>query len=338
MRPGSVTGARQANRSHTYTAGRPSTRPLPASSGTPSAGPDRDDRARGERGERGPGDRAVDRPDDRDLPRRREPEVERAQRPAEGARRARSSVGPTSRSTDTAAALELVVAPDPPEAQEHVREHRVPGRDRVVVEVLRARDELLAVASERGRSRRARRRRRARPRAARAGAPRAASAPRRSRRAARAGRGRRSRSRRGSPRRSPCPSRQERETPPVLARERPEQELPHAARGLEPVGALEPARALGERGEREPVPRGEHLVVEDRLRPSARARRAACARSSGSSSPRMIERPCSNGCEQLRRNALLLRPREREPLDAVRVGVLRGGEAAVRAARSSRST
>ena len=42
-------------------------------------------------------------------------------------------------------ALELVVAVDPREAQQHVREHRVAGRRRVVVEVLRAHDERLAV-------------------------------------------------------------------------------------------------------------------------------------------------------------------------------------------------
>ena len=54
---------------------------------------------------------------------------------------------------------------------------------------------------------------------------------------------------------------------PVLARERPEQELPHPSRRVEPVGALEPAGALGERREREPVPGREHLVVEPRLGP-----------------------------------------------------------------------
>ena len=40
----------------------------------------------------------------------------------------------------------------------------------------------------------------------------------------------------------------------------------------------------------------------------------------------MIERPCSNGCEQLLGHALLGRPRERQPLDAVGVRVLRRGE------------
>src|SRR5262249_2549354 len=44
-----------------------------------------------------------------------------------------------------AATLELGVAPDPGEAQEDVREHGVPARRRVIVEVLLARDEPLAV-------------------------------------------------------------------------------------------------------------------------------------------------------------------------------------------------
>ena len=115
---------------------------------------------------------------------------------------ARSSAGRTRRSTETAAALELVVAVDPGEPDQHVREHRVTGRNGVVVELLRPRDEALAVGRARERSRRARRRRRARSRAARAGSPRGASEALRSRRGARAGRARRSRSRRGSRHRS----------------------------------------------------------------------------------------------------------------------------------------
>ena len=41
--------------------------------------------------------------------------------------------------------LELRVAPQAPQPQEDVRKHRVPGRRRVVVEVLLARNELFAV-------------------------------------------------------------------------------------------------------------------------------------------------------------------------------------------------
>ena len=54
------------------------------------------------------------------------------------------------------------------------------------------------------------------------------------------------------------------------------------------------------------------------------------ARVSSSSSPRMIERPCSKGSSSSGGDALLLGPRERQPLDAVRVRVLRRGEAALR--------
>ena len=116
--------------------------------------------------------------------------------------------------------------------------------------------------------------------------------------------------------------------PPVLARQRPEQELRHPSCRVEPVAALEPAGALGERREGEPVPGREHLVVEARLGPQLtlgeqpgpqlRVERAADDRAA------VLER-----LQELRRHAFLLGPREREPLDAVRVGVLRRGEAAV---------
>ena len=169
---GSVDGARHTNRSHTYTAGFPSTRPFPSSSGTAVRRADRDDRVRRERCERRACDRAVDRPDDRDLAGRREPQVERAQHPAERARCAAEHRldEPQHRH---GLALELVVAPDPPEAEQDVREHRVARRDRVVVEALRARDELLAARRGEEEAAVLGDRRTARPRAARAGAPRA---------------------------------------------------------------------------------------------------------------------------------------------------------------------
>ena len=53
----------------------------------------------------------------------------------------------------------------------------------------------------------------------------------------------------------------------VLAGERAEQELAEAARRVDPVGPLEPPAGLGERGEREPVPGRDRLVVAQRLRP-----------------------------------------------------------------------
>ncbi len=52
----------------------------------------------------------------------------------------------------------------------------------------------------------------------------------------------------------------------VVRGERAEQELTEPPRRVEPVGALEPVAGLGERGEREAVPRGERLVVAERLR------------------------------------------------------------------------
>src|SRR5581483_8237770 len=81
---------------------------------------------------------------DRELARRSEVEVERAERPAEGGRRARQKVADEPERAERLP-LELVVAPDPREPEEDEREHRVAGRRRVVVERLLARDELLPV-------------------------------------------------------------------------------------------------------------------------------------------------------------------------------------------------
>ena len=71
-------------------------------------------------------------------------EVERAERPAERGRRPRHEIADEAQDGD-GMPLELVVAVDPRQPQEDVREHRVAGRRRVVVEILRARDERLAV-------------------------------------------------------------------------------------------------------------------------------------------------------------------------------------------------
>ena len=57
----------------------------------------------------------------------------------------RGSRSRTSRSTDDAPRLELVVAPDAREPEQDVGEHRVSARRRVVVDLLLARDEPLAV-------------------------------------------------------------------------------------------------------------------------------------------------------------------------------------------------
>ena len=69
---------------------------------------------------------------------------ERAERPAEAGRRARHQVTREAQHRH-GVALELVVAVDAREPQEDVREHRAARRDRVVVEILRPHDELLAV-------------------------------------------------------------------------------------------------------------------------------------------------------------------------------------------------
>ena len=54
---------------------------------------------------------------------------------------------------------------------------------------------------------------------------------------------------------------------PLAVGERAEQELGELARGVEPVVALEPPPRFRERGEHEPVPGGDRLVVAQRLRP-----------------------------------------------------------------------
>ena len=288
---GSVTGARQAKRSQTYTAGCPSTRPLPSSSGTPSAGPTATTVFGVERGQRGARDGAVDRPRDRDLARGREPEVERAQHPAEGPRR------PAQHRLDEpehrhGLALELVVPPDPCRAGAgRARASSCPrgsGCRRGPSSARRAPRRPRAP----GRTRRAPRPRTARPRAARAVAP-----PQPAQLAGR------DVELEQAVRRvcvvveealaaHPALAPRTRE-PAVVPRERAEQELPRA-RQPQPVGPLEPPARLGQRRQGEAVPRGEHLVVEAGLRP-LRTHWSSRARRSGSSSPRMIERPSSNG-------------------------------------------
>ncbi len=76
---------------------------------------------------------------------RREVLVERDEHPAEGRRHPHERVADEPQDDD-AALLELVVAPDPAEPKQDVREHRVAARRRLVVELLLARHQLLAVA------------------------------------------------------------------------------------------------------------------------------------------------------------------------------------------------
>src|SRR5205823_14310247 len=89
------------------------------------------------------GDLAGGRTEDRDLAWRRQVEVERVQRPGELRRRPAEARAGQPEHADSPP-LQLVVAVDPPEPQQDVGEHRVPRRDRVVDQLLLARDQLLA--------------------------------------------------------------------------------------------------------------------------------------------------------------------------------------------------
>ena len=254
-------------------------------------GAEGDDGVRVVTGERGLRHVVGGRADDRDLARRREVEVESTKGPAERGRRPRHEVADEPQDGD-GVALELVVAVDPREAQQHVREHRVAGRRRVVVEVLRAHDERLAVGGREeeasalvvaeqldGEQREAAR---LLEPAQLAGGDVQLVEPVRDVRVvvevARAGR----------------PAFPVAPPEAALCRQRAEQELRQAAGGCQPVVALEPPGRLRQCGERQAVPRRDRLVVEPGLR-ARPALSSSRARSSGSSSPLMIERPCSNG-------------------------------------------
>ena len=84
------------------------------------------------------------RADHRQLAVRREVLVERDEQPAERGRGARQRVADKPQHGD-ASPFQLVVAPDAREAEEHIGEHGVAARRRMVVELLLACDELLAV-------------------------------------------------------------------------------------------------------------------------------------------------------------------------------------------------
>ena len=86
---------------------------------------------------------------------------------------------------------------------------------------------------------------------------------------------------------------------------------------------------LRERGEREPVPRRDHLVVEGGLRPPLanleQPRPRPLVELAAQDRAAVLER-----LQQLRRRPLLRRPRVREPLHPVGVRVLRRGEPTAR--------
>ena len=118
----------------------------------------------------------------------------------------------------------------------------------------------------------------------------------------------------------------------VVASERAEEELAEPLGRREPVGAVEAARRLGERRQREAVPRGDRLVVAQRLRPLSHGSRA------GAPDPR--PRACRGRWSGRARTAravlveaqlppLVRLPRVRETLDPVGVRVLGGGEPAL---------
>ena len=117
--------------------------------------------------------------------------------------------------------------------------------------------------------------------------------------------------------------------PAVLAAERAEEELAEALGGREPVRAIEAARRLGERGERQAVPRRDRLVVAQRLGPVCPERQQAFpirgAEPAAHDGAAVLE-----GLEQILAEAQLppfvRLPRVREALDPVGVGVLRGRE------------
>src|SRR5579884_3904650 len=103
-----------------------------------------DDGARVEAVEGGPRHRRVHPAQDSELPRRRKVEVEGAERPAERGRGADEQVAHEAERRHRLP-LELVVAPEPGQAQEHEGEHRVARGGGSVVEGLLPRDERLAV-------------------------------------------------------------------------------------------------------------------------------------------------------------------------------------------------
>src|SRR5207237_10113634 len=114
---------------------------------------------------------------------------------------------------------------------------------------------------------------------------------------------------------------------PVGCGERSEEELAESPRRLDPVGALERTAALGERAEGKTVPRRDRLVVAQRLRPLLalveQPRPQLLVDLTAQDEPIVLE-----VMEQLVPDIVAPVPGERQPLDAVGVGVLRRGEPA----------
>ena len=103
----------------------------------------------------------------------------------------------------------------------------------------------------------------------------------------------------------------------AVVRERAEQELAERAGGLQIVGAVEPARRLGQRCEREPVPGRDRLVVAQRLRALLadleQPRALLVAQIAADDRAPVLER-----LQQLLAHAFFGRPRERQALPRLR--------------------
>src|SRR6266540_5540680 len=117
------------------------------------------------------------------------------------------------------------------------------------------------------------------------------------------------------------------EKPPFRGRERAEEELRESTSSFEIVGSIAASARLRKRGQRKPVPRCDRLVVAERLRPQLTLVEEPCTglgiELSTNDEATVLER-----LQELPRNVVGFGPRVRQPLDAVGVGVLRRGEAA----------
>src|SRR5438067_771257 len=112
-------------------------------------------------------------------------------------------------------------------------------------------------------------------------------------------------------------------------REPTEDELRELLRPPQQIWSIEPATRFGERGQCEPVPRGDRLVVAQWFRPllplGEQARTRAGVELAPEDRAAVLER-----MQQLAGSAVLLGPGIRQTFDAVRVRVLRRGKAALR--------
>ena len=111
------------------------------------------------------------------------------------------------------------------------------------------------------------------------------------------------------------------EEPAFRGRERTEEELSERTSSFEIVVPIEPAARLGERGQRQAVPRGDRLVIAERLRSQfalvEEPRTGLGIELAADDEPTVLER-----LQELAGNVVGFGPGVRQSLDAVRVGVL----------------